>query len=63
MSNAEEANEERLKDRLEKIQQVMNQAALAGLDVDAKHLEEQKIILEAIKKMRAEKSRALREVV
>ena len=52
-----------LKDRLEKIQQVMNQAALAGLDVDPKHLDEQKIILEDIKKMRAEKSRALREEV
>ena len=38
LGNAEEANEEMLKDRLEKIQQVMNQAALAGLDVDPKHL-------------------------
>ena len=63
LSNAEEANEEMLKDRLEKIQQVMNQAALAGLDVDPKHLDEQKIILEDIKKMRAEKSKALREEV
>ena len=63
LSNAEEANEEMLKDRLEKIQQVMNQAALAGLDVDPKHLEEQKSILEDIKKMRAERSKALREEV
>ena len=63
LSNAEEANEEMLKDRLEKIQQVMNQAALAGLDVDPRHLDEQKIILEDIKKMRAEKSKALREEV
>ena len=50
-----------LKDRLEKIQQVMNQAALAGLDVE--HLDEQKTILEDIKKMRAERSKALREEV
>ena len=63
LSNGEEANEEMLKDRLEKIQQVMNQAALAGLDVDPKHLEEQKTILEDIKKMRAERSKALREEV
>ncbi len=34
LANAEEANEEMLKDRLEKIQQVMNQAALAGLEVE-----------------------------
>ena len=63
LTNAEEANEEMLKDRLEKIQQVMNQTALAGLDVDPKHLDEQKIILEDIKKMKAERSKALREEV
>ena len=43
-TNAEEADEGMLKDRLDKIQQVMNQAALAGLDVDPKHLEEHKNI-------------------
>ena len=61
LANAEEANEEMLKDRLEKIQQVMNQAALAGLDVDPKHLEEHKNILEDIRKMKAERSKTLRE--
>ena len=61
LANAEEANEEMLKDRLEKIQQVMNQAALAGLDVDPKHLEEHKSILEEIRKMKAERSKTLRE--
>ena len=54
LANAEEANEETLKDRLEKIQQVMNQAALADLEVDPKHLEEHKNILEEIRKMKAE---------
>ena len=61
LANAEEANEEMLKDRLEKIQQVMNQAASAGLDVDPKHLEEHKNILEDIRKMKAERSKTLRE--
>ena len=50
-----------LKDRLEKIQQVMNQAALAGLEVYPKHLEEHKNILEDIRKMKAERSKTLRE--
>ena len=54
LAHAEEANEATLKDRLEKIQQVMNQAALAGLEVDPKHLEEHKNILEEIRKMKAE---------
>ena len=61
LANAEEANEEMLKDRLEKIQQVMNQAAMAGLDVDPKHLEEHKNILADIRKMKAERSKTLRE--
>ena len=39
----------------------MNQAALAGLDVDPKHLEEHKNILEHIRKMKAERSKTLRE--
>ena len=56
LANAEDATEEMLKDCLEKIQPVMNQAAMAGLQVNPQHLEEHKRRVEEIRKMKAERS-------